>query len=106
MSNLLSVYMTTTSQAEADKIANALVGEKLAACVNLFPGVRSIYRWEGKVENANEIVLIAKSRMEVFEQLKKLVKALHSQTCPCIVATPITAGYQPYTTWLIQETTK
>jgi len=97
--------MTATSAGEADRIARALVEEKLAACVNMFPEVHSTYRWEGKVEQVTEVVMIAKSRLEAFEALKKLVKTLHSQSTPCIVATPITAGHAPYLAWLVQETT-
>jgi periplasmic divalent cation tolerance protein len=106
MSNFLSVYITASNAAEADKIAQALVAEKMAACVNIFPAVRSLYRWEGKMHDETEIVLIAKTRMERFEALKNLVKTLHSAACPCIVATPITAGHQPFLTWIVQETTK
>jgi len=104
MGDFISIYMTATSASEADRIAKALVGEKLAACVNIFPEVHSIYAWEGKVEEVTEVALIAKGRMATFEALKKLVKALHSQSVPCIVATPITAGHQPYMAWLEQET--
>ena|ERR1700733_14642687 len=106
MPNFISVYMTATSPAEAEKIAHALIGEKLAACVNIFPGVRSVYRWEGKVRDETEVVLIAKSRLEQFENLKNLVKNLHSSTCPCIVAMPIATGHQPYLSWIVQETTR
>jgi periplasmic divalent cation tolerance protein len=106
MPNFISIYMTASSPAEAEKIAKALIDEKLAACVNIFPGVRSLYRWEGKVRDETEVVMIAKSRLEQFEHLKNLVKTLHSYSCPCILASPITAGHQPYLTWIVQETTK
>lgn len=104
MPNFISVHITAASRPEAEKIARALVEEKLAACANIVPGVRSVYRWEGKVEEADEILLIAKTRAELFEPLRKLVKALHSYECPCIVALSITVGHQPYMDWLAQET--
>ncbi len=106
MSNFISVFMTTASQAEAEKIAFALIDEKLAACINIFPGVQSVYRWDDKVQKEEEVVLIAKTRLEQFENLKILAKRLHSHENPCIVATPITTGHQPYLSWIIQETTK
>jgi periplasmic divalent cation tolerance protein len=104
MTEFVSVYMTASSPAEAEKIARALVEEKLAACVNIFPGVRSVYRWEGKLAVENETVLIAKSRATLFPKLGALVKSLHSYSCPCIVAEQIVAGSRPYLDWLAQET--
>ena len=105
MPNIVSVQITASSRTEADTIARALVGEKLAACVNIIPGVRSVYRWQGKVEEADEIILIAKTRAELFEPLRKLVKALHSYECPCIVALPVSTGYQAFLDWVAAETT-
>jgi periplasmic divalent cation tolerance protein len=104
MTGFISVYMTAPTAAEAETIARALVEEKLAACVNIIPGLRSIYRWEGKLVEENEVALIAKSRAELFEALSVRVKALHSYSCPCIVATPLSAGYPPYLDWLAGET--
>jgi periplasmic divalent cation tolerance protein len=104
MSEFLSIYITVFSREIAEKIARALVEEKLAACVNIIPGMRSIYHWKGKVEAATEVVLIAKSRATLYPQLEKRVKELHSYECPCIVAWPIEAGYAPYLDWIKQET--
>jgi periplasmic divalent cation tolerance protein len=104
MSEFLSLYITTPSRDVAETIARTLVEERLAACVNIMAGIRSIYRWEGKVEAASEVVLIAKSRAAHFKQLEKRVRELHPYDCPCIVAWPIEAGYQPYLDWLAQET--
>ena len=103
MPSIISVTITTSSRAEAETIARALVEEKFAACVNIIPGVRSIYRWEGKVEESDEFMLIAKSRAELFEPLRKLVTTLHSYDCPCIVASPVTAGHQPFLDWIVKE---
>ena len=104
MSPSLSIYITTPSREMAEKIARALVEERLAACVNIIPGVRSIYRWKGNVEAASEVVLIAKTRADLFARLEKRVKELHSYEVPCIVAWPIAAGHQPYLDWLEKET--
>jgi len=105
MPSFLSVYITAPSRELAEKIARALVEERLAACVNIISGSRSIYRWKGHVEAASEVVLIAKSRAGLFEPLEKRVKELHSHEVPCIVAWPIAAGHQPYLDWLEKETT-
>jgi periplasmic divalent cation tolerance protein len=104
MTDFVSVYVTAGSRDEAEKIARALVEEKLAACVNILPGVKSTYRWQGKIETTDEIVLIAKSRAALFPKLEKRVKELHSYECPCIVAWPVEAGHRPYLDWLTEET--
>src|SRR5580658_8403206 len=104
MTSFISPYIVVPSREVAEKIARALVEEKLAACVNILAGMRSIYRWKGKVEAANEVVLIAKSRAELFDRLEKRVKELHPYECPCIVAWPIEAGHQPYLDWIAKET--
>lgn len=106
MLDFLSIHITVPSKTEAEKIARTLLDEKLAACVNIVPSVRSIYRWEGRVEAANEVLMIAKTRAELFRPLEERVKALHSAVCPCILALPIVAGHQPYLDWLMQETAK
>jgi periplasmic divalent cation tolerance protein len=105
MTGFISLYITVPSRDVAEKIARALVEERLAPCVNIISGVRSIYRWKGKVEAASEVCLIAKSRAELFETLEKRVKELHPYDCPCIVAWPIEKGYQPYLDWIAEETT-
>jgi periplasmic divalent cation tolerance protein len=104
MTEFISVYMTASSLDEAQKIAKALVEEKLAACVNIFPNVQSVYRWDGQVKHASEQVLIAKTSLKHMEALKKLVQLLNSNSVPCIVATPLVAGFQPYLDWLKSET--
>jgi periplasmic divalent cation tolerance protein len=104
MSEFLSVYITAPSRDVAETIGRALVEERLAVCVNIIAGMRSIYRWEGKVEAANEVVVIAKSCAARFKELAKRVTELHPYDCPCIVAWPIEASYQPYLDWLAQGT--
>lgn len=103
MTGYISVYMTAASIGEAETIAKALVEGGLAACVNIMPEVRSIYRWQGNVEASEEVALIAKSRSELFQGLQQKVKNLSSYDCPCIVAWPVTAGHQPYLDWIEKE---
>ena len=104
MTGFISVHITASSEAEAASIAEALVAGKLAACANIMPTVKSVYRWKGAVEHATEVLVIAKSRAELFGDLSKKVKELHSYDCPCIVALPIVAGSPDYLQWLADET--
>ena len=84
----------------AQKIAHALVAEGRAACVNIVPGIRSIYRWEEKVCDDSEILLLIKSSEENFEQIRKRIRQLHSYDIPEVIAVPITAGDPDYVNWL------
>ena len=103
MSEKLVVLMTAGSREEADKIANALVTEMLAACVNVLPGVTSVYRWEGAVQRDQEWLLLAKSTREVLDDLVRRVHALHSYELPEVVALPITGGSEAYLHWVDGE---
>lgn len=99
-------YITTGNLEEGERIGRALVEEGLAACTNLLPGMRSIYRWKGAVEQAEEVVLIAKTRADRFDSLAARVRALHSYDTPCVVALPVTAGSAPYLRWIASESTQ
>jgi periplasmic divalent cation tolerance protein len=101
---VMFVYVTTGDAAEARCIAHAVVGERLAACANILDGMRSVYWWEGKVQEGNEAVLILKTTEDRLEALLARVKALHSYDCPCIEALPVVAGHQPFLDWVLQET--
>lgn len=90
--------------AEADRIARALVGERLAACVNILGAVRSVYRWQGAVERADEVAMIVKTTEALFERLAARVRTLHSYDTPAIVAWPIVAGDAAYLDWIAGET--
>ncbi len=94
------VYMTMSGLEEARSIGRALVEERLAACVNILPGMQSIYRWEGKVEDATEVVMIAKTTAAMVPALTDRVKSLHSYECPCVVSLRVDGGYQPYLDWI------
>lgn len=98
------VYMTAGSADEADAIARVLVERRLAACVNILGPIRSIYRWQGAVEEATETAFIAKTAPDKLDELIETVRGLHSYTVPCIVALPITAGNLDFITWIHAET--
>ncbi len=98
------VYVTTPSEIEAKAIANAVVADRLAACANIIPGMKSVYHWEGKIEEAQETVVIFKTRATLFQAVEARVKELHKFAAPCIVALPLVAGNQPYLDWLLAET--
>jgi periplasmic divalent cation tolerance protein len=105
MTDNVIVLITAGSQEEASIIANALVGGHLAACVNIVPQVRSFFFWEGKTQDALEVLLICKSRMPLMTKLMEHVKKLHSYTVPEIIALPVIAGSSEYLSW-IHESTK
>ncbi len=98
------VLVTCGSEEEAVKIANALVEAHLAACVNLVSPIRSIYRWEGKIWDEKECLLIIKTQKERFEGLEKKVKSLHSYSVPEIISLPILEGSSSYLNWLLEMT--
>lgn len=97
------IYMTASSKAEAQKIGNALVESRLAACVNILDNMQSIYRWEEKVQEDAEVVLIAKTTDSLVSQLIDKVRSLHSYDCPCIVSLPVLDGYPPFLDWVETE---
>jgi periplasmic divalent cation tolerance protein len=94
------VYMTAGSLAEARTIGRDLVESGLAACVNILPGMQSIYRWEGKIEEATEVVVIAKTTAARVPAMTARVKSLHSYECPCVVSLKVEGGYQPFLDWI------
>ncbi len=101
----VAVLITCPGRAMGETIGRALVEERLAACVNVIPSVRSIYRWEGKTRRDTEVLLLIKTRRTKLPALQRRVKSLHPYTVPEIVALPITAGSTSYLTWM-QETTR
>ena len=103
MDNIV-VFITASNEEEAAKIARALVEGHLAGCVNMVKGVRSIYIWQGKVEDESEVLMIAKTRRELFEALLAKVKELHSYAVPEVIALPIVEGSADYLNWLEEVT--
>lgn len=98
------VYMTAGSVEEARAIGASLVERRLAACVNILPGMLSQYRWEGSVQTDEETVLIAKTRSELVDALTRHVQEIHSYDCPCVVALPIRGGNPAFLQWIADET--
>jgi periplasmic divalent cation tolerance protein len=95
------VLMTAASRDEANRIAEMLVGARLAACVQILPEIESVYRWQGDVQREKEILLLAKTVASRFEELESKVRAMHSYETPEIIALPIAAASEPYLKWLI-----
>jgi len=94
------IFVTASSKQEAQKIARLLIKNKLVACVNIIPGIKSLFWWQGKVDEANESLLIIKSRKSALPGVIKLVKSIHSYEVPEIIALPIIAGDKNYLKWL------
>ncbi|MBZ9578549.1 divalent-cation tolerance protein CutA [Patescibacteria group bacterium] len=97
------IYITTTDGKEAKRIAEVLVEERLAACVNIFP-IKSIYRWERKIQREGEVALIVKTKDELVDKVIKRAKELHSYDIPCIISLSIEKGYPKFLKWIDKET--
>jgi periplasmic divalent cation tolerance protein len=98
------VYITARDVKQARRIAASLVTGRLAACANIFGGMRSLYFWEGRLRDDREAVLIVKTRAALLEKLIKRVATLHSYSVPCVVAWPITGGNRDFISWVLKET--
>jgi periplasmic divalent cation tolerance protein len=94
------VLVTVSKKEEAEKIANSLLNEKLIACANIIGPVHSLFWWAGKIEGAEEYIVLMKSRESLFNEVSERVRALHSYDVPEIVALPIVKGYKAYVEWL------
>ncbi|MDD5045031.1 MAG: divalent-cation tolerance protein CutA [Candidatus Omnitrophica bacterium] len=97
---MIVILITCSGIKEAQKIARALVKERLCACVNILGNIKSLFRWQGKIDSAREILLIAKSKKEKFAKIAKRVRSLHSYEVPEIIALPVVAGEKEYLSWL------
>jgi len=98
------VLITASNNDEAVAISTALVQERLAACVNIVPAVRSLFIWKGTMQDEQETLLIAKSRQSLMERLIARVKSLHSYAVPEVIALPIVSGSEDYLRWLHEST--
>ena len=103
MTDKIVVLSTCASAEEAEKIARALVERRLAACVNVLPPARSLYRWKGSVEDAAEWLLLIKSKRQRFDQLSAALETLHSYEVPEIIALSVVDGSPAYLDWLEAE---
>ncbi len=100
------VFITAKDKDEAEKIAAYLVGEKLAACVNIVPGVSSFFWWEKKIDQAQEVLLIVKSKKILFKKMIAAVKKAHSYSVPEIIALPVIGGNKDYLKWISDSVVK
>jgi periplasmic divalent cation tolerance protein len=104
MSEPLVILTNCPDETSADRIARALVEQRLAACVNRLAPVRSTYRWQGAVEQASEVPLLIKSTRERYAELEAAIRSMHPYSVPEIIAIPIVAGYSAYLRWVQDET--
>ncbi|MCF7848423.1 MAG: divalent-cation tolerance protein CutA [Kiritimatiellales bacterium] len=98
------VYVTVANADEADLIARTAVSEKLAACVNMLGSIKSLYRWEDRIQEDTEVAILLKTSAECKTALIERIKTLHSYQCPCIVALPIADGNPDFLQWIQSET--
>jgi len=98
------LYITTKDKAEAVSIGRALVEERLAACANIIEPMTSVYFWEGTLHEEKEAVLILKTKTKLAVKATTRVKSLHSYSCPCVLAIPVTSGNDDYMRWLDKGT--
>ena len=106
MEQALLVITNLPDVASAQKLAHALVEQRLAACVNLLPAVQSVYRWNNAVEEAAEVMLMIKTTMTRYATLEQAIQALHPYELPEVIALPVSAGLPAYLGWIAQETRK
>jgi periplasmic divalent cation tolerance protein len=104
MERAVLVYTTWPSIVEAERAGRQIVERRLAACVNILPGMISHYWWEGKVERGEETVMIVKTRAALAEPVREAVKALHSYTTPAIMVLPVESADADYYAWILRET--
>lgn len=100
----LIILCTCPDRACAESLADALVIERLAACVNILPGVRSVYRWQGRVERSDETLLLIKTAGDRFDALAERIRALHPYELPEIIAVEPVGGLAPYLGWIVEQT--
>jgi len=100
MTDAIVVLSTCSSEAEAERLARMLVERRLAACVNVVPGVRSFYRWQGAIESAAEWLLVVKSSRDLFAALASALEQAHSYEVPEVLALPVVEGAANYLNWL------
>ncbi|SRR5581483_5069077 len=103
MTDKIVVFSTCASQEEAKKLAHALVEKRLAACVNMIPAIRSVYRWKDSIEEEEEILLLIKTSRALIEELRAEIERLHSYEVPEVIALQVVDGSERYLTWMTRE---
>ncbi len=102
--DFLLILCTCPTRSVARVIATALLEERLAACVNLVPGIKSLYRWKGRVEDDDEVLLLIKATNAKFKRLEATIQALHPYELPEIIGVPLTVGSEAYFDWIRNST--
>jgi periplasmic divalent cation tolerance protein len=105
-SELLFVVSTAPNLATAEKVGRALVAERLVACVNVVPGLTSIYRWQGEIQAEEEVLLLMKTQRDRLEALEQRLPELHPYDVPELIALPVAAALGAYGSWVMSETTQ
>jgi periplasmic divalent cation tolerance protein len=100
MTDALMVFCTCANHHEASQLAHAIVSEGAAACVNIVPAIESVYRWEGKIETSQEVLLLIKTTRARFPGLRELIVRLHNYDTPEVIALPVSDGLAKYLAWL------
>ncbi|HNX90799.1 MAG TPA: divalent-cation tolerance protein CutA [Candidatus Omnitrophota bacterium] len=106
MDKLCTIYVTVPSKKDGVKIGRMLIRKKLAACVNIFDGMTSIYKWKDKICEDKESVMFIKTRHALFNKVRDAVRSVHPYECPCIVELPLVNADDPYKQWVIGSTKK
>lgn len=104
MERIVFVYTTFPSLVEAEQVGRSIVADRLAACVNILPGMISHYRWQGEVERAEEVAMIVKTRASLAEDACAAIKARHSYDTPAVVVLPVESVERAYLAWLVGAT--
>jgi periplasmic divalent cation tolerance protein len=105
MTDKIVVLSTCDSEEQAKTLARHLVEHRLAACVNILPGVQSVYRWKDQIEESAEWLLVIKTRRDRFDALREALVKMHTYEVPEVIALPVVDGWEPYLAWLDRELT-
>lgn len=103
MTDKIVVFSTCDSEEQAGAIARSLIEQRLAACVSIVPGARSVYRWKGQIEDNGEWMLVIKSRRDLMDSLRAAIGKIHSYEVPELLAVPVVDGSEDYLAWLDRE---
>lgn len=104
MEAVVFIYATYPSLLEAERAGSSLVERRLAACVNILPGMISHYRWEGQIERAEEVVMVVKTRAALADGVRDAIRETHPYTTPAVAVLPVTGGDVDYLKWIVAET--
>ena len=96
----LIILNTCPDKESANRVANTLVENRIAACVNIIPGLTSVYHWQGKIERSEEYLLVIKSTQTAYEQVESTIRLTHPYELPEVIAVPLTTGFAPYLAWI------